>query len=117
MLNSDILDYLSKYWVKYPKELEHDYTMPEIERLLGNGVKYYLKDGILILYKETPIQIVILSYFNDMGNLPLGEVKLRLKSHREFVKKFNKPIYSAGMKPLFTRSYLFKKENNLWRWL
>ena len=114
----DIKEYLMAYWEKYPAEKEIDPTLKDIEDFLAFG-SYYLNDGILILYVEYNTSVRPAYYFNDMGDLPLGEIKKRLRSHKNFVKSFSKPIYSGGtMKPLFKRSYLFKQETEtLWRWL
>ena len=114
---NDIIYYLAYYWAKYPKELEHDPSFIDIKSFILRGGRYYLRDGIFILYSEDSKSINIKAYFCDMDKLPLREVKKRLMAHKAFTKMFEKPIYCSWLKPLFTRGYLFKKENNKWRWI
>jgi len=117
-LNS-IYSYLEAYWKKYPQELNVDPSFSSICSFIGNGGQYFLKNNNFILFNTHKKYIEIVFYWCDMENLPLSKVKQTLKNHKNFIKQFNKPVYSKYVKDLFKRDYLIvsDKKTNTMRWL
>lgn len=114
-----INNYLSRYWAKYPAELECDPPYKKIIAWINNGGKYFLKDNIFIIYSVNDKLAAIMFYWCDMKDIPRKILKNTLKNHKEFINSLPVPAYSRAIKELFDRKYLvsYDDKTKLWRWL
>lgn len=110
-------DYLQAYWAKYPKEALTDPSLESVYQFLQSGGGHFCQGRLLGLYVDEGPQINLLVYWCDLEGLSLQELKDTVKLHKSIITKFNKPVVSKEVKPVFNRGYLGHYDNNLWRWL
>lgn len=126
MANCDIISgmkdyekYMTDYWVKYPNEKELDYSLNELALLIKDGASYYLTKYMFVVYITKEDKIDILFYCIDGGGFTRSKVKEIYSGHREFVSKFDKPVYIDNVNDLFKRDKIsqYDKHKKQWRFL
>lgn len=109
---TDIIKYMTRYWVRYPEELTID---PELHEIIELASKYsvYLESGIFIVYQELEDKIIIMYYCFDFQE----NLRQTMKAHRKFIK--NKVVYIPNFKEVYKRKNIavFDATIQMWRFI
>lgn len=109
----EILNYMHRYWVRYPEEKKHDLAIDKLLQLaLQNNVYLYYGVFIIYTYDKDGNIIVIYYCFDFQENL-----RQTMKAHKRFTK--NRNVYMLDFKDTYKRKSIaeFDSDKNIWRFL
>jgi hypothetical protein len=111
-LDCDIITFMTRYWERYPAELERDHPLPVILQM-SHDYQVYLEYGVFMIYTERNDNTYLLYYaFDYQENL-----RRSVKAHYAFTK--DRMVYIPQIKDFYKspiRSH-FDEEKQLWRFL